>query len=105
MLTSPEVHVNIHVNIPGRFSSTSQRFDELQHSPVVSPLLRVHSFNPEHPSAIAEKSKYFIMIVLDPLISFSSRNYFLPIADAKSHPEDALAWLIKAKRSAGTKRI
>ena len=40
-------------------SSTSQRFDELQHSPVVSPLLRVHSFNPEHPSAIAEKSKIF----------------------------------------------
>ena len=33
------------------------------------------------------------------------QNYSLPIADAKSHPEDALAWLIKAKSSAGTKTI
>ena len=40
-------------------SSTSHRLDELQQSPVVYPLLRVHSFNPEHPSAIAEKSKIF----------------------------------------------
>ena len=32
-------------------------------------------------------------------------NYSLPMLVSKSHPEDALAWLIKAKSSAGTKRI
>jgi len=59
-------------------SSTSHKLDELQQLPVAYPLLRVQLVNPEHPSAILE---------------------------AKSHPEDALAWLIKAKSSAGTKRI
>ena len=38
-------------------SSTSHRLDELQQSPVVYPLLRLHSFNPEHPSAIPEKKQ------------------------------------------------
>ena len=49
-------------------SSISHRFVDLQQLPVAYPLLRVQLVNPEQPSAIGEKAKYFIMIVLDPFL-------------------------------------